>query len=358
MDATPADPAPRRYGGFDVLRILAALAVLLSHSFAISGHRADALRYSVGHYHVALGTLGVSIFFVISGLLVATSWDRLADGRTFVRHRVARIWPALTATIVLTVFVLGPLTTVLRPVEYLTQRATMLYLGRNIVLFAGTINHLPGVFLDHPVRSVNGSIWTLTYEVWAYVLVLGLGLTGLLRRWWVPVLVLAGFVVTFRTVVYEHLGHLPVTRTVLGVSLTDGSVLLTFFFLGVVASRLVHRVPPRRWLLPSAALLALAFLVGEPVLYVVGLAGCVVGIGSFGGRVLETVHSWGDPSYGLYITAFPIQQLLYSAGIRSAWSMFAVAGAITMGVGYLSWHRLERPLLRRARRSAPVAATA
>lgn len=358
MDVTTPDAAPRRYGGFDALRILAALAVILSHSFAISGHRGDGLRYSVGHYHVALGTLGVSVFFVISGLLVATSWDRLGDHRVFVRHRVARIWPALTATIVLTVFVLGPLTTVLRPVDYLANRATMLYLGRNIVLFVGTINHLPGVFLDHPVRSVNGSIWTLTYEVWAYVLVLVLGVTGLLRRWWVPVVVLAGFVVVFRTVVYEDLGHLPLTRTVLGVSIADGSVLLTFFFLGVVASRLVHRVPPRRWLLPSAVLLALAFAVGEPVLYAIGLAGCVVGVGSFGGWVLAKIHSWGDPSYGLYITAFPIQQLLYSAGIRSAWSMFLAAGVITMAVGYLSWHRLERPLLQRARRTAPVAATA
>ena len=107
----PLQKSGRRYGGFDVLRIVAALAVILNHSFALTGNARDRISFFVGHHRVPLGTLGVSVFFVTSGFLVAGSWDRVRSARVFVRHRVARIWPAITMVVVLTVFVMGPLLT-------------------------------------------------------------------------------------------------------------------------------------------------------------------------------------------------------------------------------------------------------
>lgn len=66
----------RRYGGFDVIRIAAALSVVLYHSYAITGRDQDLPALWIGHYRMPLGSIGVAVFFVISGFLVATSRDR------------------------------------------------------------------------------------------------------------------------------------------------------------------------------------------------------------------------------------------------------------------------------------------
>ena len=219
------------------------------------------------------------------------------------------------------------------------------------MLFVGTVNKLPGVFTDNPIDSVNGSLWTLTYEVWAYVGVLLLGVCGALRRWWMPALVLVALLGVFRLAVYDGVGDLPIERSVLGMSLTDGTELWSFFFAGVVLSRLATRSDPRRLALPGGALVALSFVIGEPVLYILGAAALVIGVGAFGGRFTDWVHRFGDPSYGIYIFAWPVQQLLYAGGVaRTPWVMFVAAGAISTILGYLSWHRLERPVLAWAKR--------
>jgi len=348
----------RRYGGFDVLRILAALAVVLSHSYSVTGHPESKLSFSVGHFAVPLGALGVSIFFVTSGFLVAGSWDRLANVGVFALHRFARIWPAIVVVITLTVFVMGPLVTSVGLHKYFISTTTMFYFVRNVVLFGGTVNKLPGVFTTHPDISVNGSIWTLTYEVWAYAAIVGLGILGALRRWWTPTLVLVALLGLLRFGVYDKIGGLPTTRPILGLTLADGAKLWSFFFAGVVLSRVVKRVDPAKLIVPGVAAVSLSFALGEPTLYIVGLAGCVIGFGSLRGRVTEAVHALGDPSYGIYILAFPIQQLIYGADIaRTPWPMFAVAGAISIAGGYLSWHALERPVLDWAKRRPKTLAT-
>src|SRR4029077_4923821 len=65
------------------------------------------------------------------------------------------------------------------------------------------------------------------------------------------------------------------------------------------------------------------------------------------------VHRFGDPSYGIYLYAFPIQQTLVLAGIRGAWSLFLAATPITVAFGYASWHVIERPAMRRMRGLGP-----
>ena len=68
----------------------------------------------------------------------------------------------------------------------------------------------------------------------------------------------------------------------------------------------------------------------------------------------DLVHRFGDPSYGIYILSFPVQQLVYASGLaRTPVVMFAASGAISVAAGYLSWHLLERPLLRWAKRRDP-----
>ena len=344
----------RRYGGFDIIRILAALSVVLYHSYAITGHDRDLPALWIGHYRMPLGSIGVAVFFVISGFLVASSWDRSQRASVFAWHRFARIWPALTMTVVLTVLVLGPIMTTLPIADFFSSRRTELYLVRGVALFGGSINALPGVFHANPRQAVNGSLWTLSYEVWAYVGLLVFAMGGGLRRRWPALLVFGAVLIFFRLAVYDGVGGLPVARTVFTLSIAKGAELGAYFVAGTALSRYVGSFDARVLFPVGAVALALGSLIREPAIFIPGVALVVVGAGAGRGRMTDLVHRFGDPSYGIYILSFPVQQLVYSSGLaRTPVVMFAASGAISVAAGYLSWHLLERPLLRWAKRRDP-----
>src|SRR5579871_6266470 len=102
---------PARNPLFDVIRIVAALMVVFSHAFTTTGtHEPQPIRF--GHsLGVTWGHLGVAIFFTTSGYLVAQSWRRQPEGFRFLLKRAVRIWPAFLVTLVLSVFLLGPVVT-------------------------------------------------------------------------------------------------------------------------------------------------------------------------------------------------------------------------------------------------------
>jgi peptidoglycan/LPS O-acetylase OafA/YrhL len=59
---------------------------------------------------------------------------------------------------------------------------------------------------------------------------------------------------------------------------------------------------------------------------------------------LRSFHRVGDYSYGLYIYAFPIQQLLLNRCTRPI-LFFAASYPISLAVAVLSWHFVESPCL-------------
>ena len=96
------------------------------------------------------------------------------------------IFPALIVVILLTMLLGAAVTTLTLP-QYFRQPATWGYLKAIFLLHENTT--LPGVFAHNPnTHLVNGSLWTLFYEFVYYLLICLLGLAGLLRRRWFPVL--------------------------------------------------------------------------------------------------------------------------------------------------------------------------
>jgi peptidoglycan/LPS O-acetylase OafA/YrhL len=67
---------------------------------------------------------------------------------------------------------------------------------------------------------------------------------------------------------------------------------------------------------------------------------------------------FGDLSYGLYIYGWPVEQsVVWLLGRHAAWwQVFLIALPATAAIAFLSWHLVERPMLRlkpRARRVSP-----
>lgn len=111
---------------FDLLRTLAAFAVLFSHSFALSG-----LPEPLIGYKSTLGNLAVWVFFAISGYLITKSCLASATLRLFTIKRLLRIMPALIVLLVASVFVAGPLLTQFTMGEYFADIHTWTYLFQN-----------------------------------------------------------------------------------------------------------------------------------------------------------------------------------------------------------------------------------
>ncbi len=293
---------------FDLMRLVAALLVVVSHTFPLSGQ--PPLRiWGVED----LGALGVSIFFVISGYLVTASYVR--DPKTYLVKRLLRIEPALIASLIVTVVLLAAVTTA--PMSEYAPKAA-LYVVRNALLYPATYD-LPGVFEGAPVAGVvNGVLWTLRLE-FSFYLVLML-IRADLRI--VLALTAAGFVVWLGMVMAQpEWAHTRPSRVVF---LTARNGML--FFAGAALQLRAIRVP--LWL--GAASVAAFPFVGPPA-----LPTAVLGLARPGKLP-------ADLSYGVYIYAFPVQQALAMAGELNV--LTAILAVLPFAA--LSWFLVERPALK------------
>lgn len=331
---------------FDALRLLAATAVLVGHAWPLTGNGADAPRVA----GILLSHLGVFTFFSLSGFLIAASWERSPRAVGFLARRVGRIVPALAVVIVVTVGVVGPVVSTLPLAQYVAHPDTAAYL-RGIVL-APTYD-LPGVFEGNPQRAVNGSLWSLGPEFVCYLLVLGIGLVcrrlpdNLRRR--ATVIAFAAVAVAAATLRFASDDR----------GIRDATGAAVFFAVGAIIASVRRRgasAPPLPlWaVLPATAAWAAASAVSRDVSLVAAWVALPVIALTLAGRpwpVLRRAGRFGDFSYGLYLWAFPVQQLVVAAVpqlglVANILLVFAVTAVLAVA----SWHGVEKHALRAVRR--------
>ena len=335
---------------FDALRLAAALGVFASHGVFLY-----ALRLPVaGH---SLGSLSVYVFFFISGYLVCQSWMREPAWRAFWVKRLARVFPGLVVSVALTVFVLGWAVTTLPSQTYWSARGTWLNLLNNAAGLA-TVQTLPGVFESNPfARAVNGSLWTIRYELAMYLCLCALAWCARGRRWVYPAM--ACLLALLWQLAY--MGRWDAAVEAAGGGLAEVFRWGDFCGFGVPffagSTLAAYAVRPRWWLAAAAVLAAAGALWFESVLprqwavwvfivcgtFYAAHAGAAGGGGSGRGRT--------DLSYGVYIYAFPVQQAMTALCLRQEWPLavcLALSLALVLLLAWLSWHAVERPAIRAA----------
>lgn len=324
-----------RDNNFNLVRMIAASAVLVSHAWpiALGAGTIEPLAASTGY---KLGTTAVTIFFAISGFFITKSFDQRKSITDFIVARVARIYPGLLAVLLLSVLVLGPLFTELPTGTYLRTSHTWTYLPYNLALRFPQYG-LPGVFGGNPAPQViNGSLWTLHLEVSCYVLVVLAGLTRLSRPFAFPVILIAAIVPIF--VVHQS-----------GSTLLRGASTLSLPFALGAAAYVYRRYVPLSGLI-TLGLLAIAVVTRDtmayPLLHAVVLSYAALWIGFAPTPMLHRYNLFGDYSYGMYIYAFPIEQAVAaSVHSLSPLGLIAISFPITLAFAVASWKLIEAPAL-------------
>ena len=333
---------------FDFLRFVAAFSVLYSHSFALLGLPEPFLIFSF-----PAANLGVYAFFVISGFLVCQSWDRDPSLGRFAARRGLRLLPGLFVAVCFTVFVIGPLMTTLPVAQYFGTAGTWAYLLSNAGLSGGQYV-LPGVFETNPYPgAVNGSLWTLRYEAILYIAVAIIGVTTrrTYLRWACLTLLTVfalGWCVSKALGVDTYTIGLPFTTITFDWMAL--AVFSTFFFAGSSLYALRGSV---QLSILAALLLALPCMFASNIFWAtlfmwVFLPYAILVFAFRAPAIFRRFGKRGDCSYGIYVYAFPVQQVVtyYAVKIGAGWfPVFAVSSIATVILAGLSWHYVERPAL-------------
>jgi peptidoglycan/LPS O-acetylase OafA/YrhL len=344
--------------GFDFLRIALSISILWLHSFLVAqGERHQFDHPFLNIIHDAL----VPMFFALSGFLITGSALRLRL-QDFLLNRAMRIVPALSVDIVVSAIIIGPLFTQLPLHQYFAAYDFRAYFA-NIF---GMIHYLlPGVFLTNPFpATVNGSLWTVPFEIGCYALISFLIASAALkfRRSALAICaVLTAFILGSYLAGFDPLVAAGVSAP--GDKLhgvidhffsRQGVLLYIDFMLGCLAYLFRDRIP----LHPGIFGAALALLFGASAILPgdAGLAICMVLSPAI---VYVTVflgvcrlpkvpfYSTGDYSYGIYLYGFPLQQAITALfpGVTSPWAHFAISLPVVTAVAWFSWHVIEKPIL-------------
>lgn len=333
-----ASLATGRDNNLNLIRTLAALAVLVSHAvpIALGKQIPEPLTESLGQ---TLGFLAVLVFFAISGFLITASYERSSSPLSFALARFLRLMPGLFVSLIFVAFLLGPLVTTLQVADYLAMTDVYTFFIRNLTLFSPDFT-LPGIFDDQPFQSVVGSIWTLRHEVACYAGVFIAGLLGFWRNKRRASLLIVVSALAW-VVLFYNKQYLPLPLPIfLHLALPFG--------IGAAFHVWRDRIPMS--IFGVALTVALAWAAKGSPLYFPTLAFALsyttFWLAYVPGGPIRAFNRLGDYSYGIYVYAFPIQGwAVWAFGPQTPIENILYSLPPTLLLSILSWHLVEKPAM-------------
>ncbi len=324
-----------RNNALNALRLALAAEVILFHSFPVTGHMPPSALLQL------LFAVGVDGFFAISGFLIARSW--LANPRLgeYLTARGLRILPGFYVCLIVTAFVLAPLSLAIQggsaakllmstaPFEYVLKNSAVVHLQHDV---GGTPFGVPFA------GDWNGSLWSLIWELLCYLAVAVLGIVGLASRRWVSPAILAFGVAAallLPPLTFPGVWTIPQLLARCSIMFAAGAVMYQW-----------RDVIPARWSLVavSAVIVVVAsiLLPDYRVVAALPLAYAVIVSGALLHNKRLRLRT--DLSYGLYIYAFPMQQLLAIIGLTflNPVAFFVISTMATLPLAALSWFLVEK----------------
>ncbi|WP_067100131.1 acyltransferase family protein [Marinomonas atlantica] len=332
-----------------LIRILCAWGVLFAHSYVLTGMAHDITDPFERFLNIGMGTFFVVVFFAISGFLIQRSLLRSSSLSSYFQARALRLLPALFITLLLTVFALGPLTSTLSVSDYFTQPLTWQYFYNLNLLDIHTQFILPAVFTQNIYpNTVNGSIWTLPFETWMYVMTVVFYCLQqiILSKWTHFKPVLSGLSLVCVSLFILVAGYYFQTES--KQQHYDILLFVSTFFIGANAYNFRTKIQLNWWTM-CLLLAGIPWLKDSilAALYLpITICYTVLVLAYLPQGWIRKYNALGDYSYGLYIYAFPVQQSLAHWFAMDFLTMVIATTAITLPLAILSWHFIEAPALK------------
>ena len=324
-----------RNNALNAFRLALAASVILWHSFPLTGRVVSSVPV-----RQLLFSVGVDGFFAISGFLITSSWLSHPRVRDYLVARALRILPGLYVCLVVTAFVIAPIGVAIQggsatklllstgPIEYILKNSAVAYLHPDV---GGTPRGIP------VPGGWDGPLYTLIYEVICYLAVAGLGVVGLARRRWLPLVVLA--LAVFGATLLPPLdvyGVWSIPQLALRFAMMFAAGALLYQFRDVI---------PARWSLVAVSVvivLAAGLLPDYRVVAAIPLAYAVIVSGALIHNKRLRLRT--DLSYGVYIYGMPTQQLLAICGLvkLNPLVFFVLSTIAALPLAALSWFLVEK----------------
>ena len=334
----------RLNNNYDFLRIFAALCITLTHSYNLILKNEDELLMMITGNHFDFSFVGLSIFFSISGYLIAKSATTSSSFKNYIWKRFLRIQPMLVLVCVLSVFFIGPVFSTLNMNEYFKEKDSYTYFRNTMPLF-GIQFTLPQVFTNNIAENgVNGSLWTLIVEERLYLL---LGILFLFKSYNKKILL---SLILILNILYFF--HFVFFNENLIKYFNHGHVFFALIFLNASALFLLD-VDFSKYLKSGLiftgiiSLLVLSvFSTLEKSIHVILLPVIVNLIAHLKGFT-NKAGRYGDFTYGIYAFSFPVQQILIATKIikDKPLNLFFLTLLIVIPIAILTWHLMEKKML-------------
>jgi peptidoglycan/LPS O-acetylase OafA/YrhL len=321
-------------------RLFFAAIVIFSHSWAFGGYPTNPLRKLFTLVGDPAGN-AVDGFFLISGFLITGSWLCRRNSDSYLRSRVARIWPAFAVAFIISALIAA-----------LAAGSDWLHYLRSIPKqswFVGIFTFDPFElerklsFAHNPYpKTVNGPMWTIRIEFSCYMAVALAGSIGALRRRWWPV-TFTGLAIAIGTWEQAHLPEIAYARW---------ARFASFFGAGSILYLFRRQVPKSGWIaLFCAALLLTGNYLSLCVTLPLAGTYLIFYLAYSAPAMLKQIGTKNDISYGVYLYGGPLQQLYYSYAVKNIlpmnpWICLAVALPLSVACGWASWLCIERPAKR------------
>ncbi|MNF34255.1 Acyltransferase family protein [compost metagenome] len=324
----------RDNNNLDIFRAIAACMVIYGHAYALVplAGETDFIARHLGYDYS--GSLAVKIFFFLSGLVVTNSLISKRSPIDFVVARAFRIWPALIFTTVVSATILGPMLSSLPSDQYFRDSGTYSYVTNNIIM--STTFSLPGVFeSNHYKSAVNGSLWTIPYEIAAYTVLLALFMIGGSKYKLVAFSIF--LIITVNPLLPEQfqLSFFPKSKI--------ATMLAPCFAAGSMLALLKDHIHINIQGVSGLWILYFFLSKSQAAQYIFysGLFITILYLSSL--TPIIKLKTKADISYGIYLWGFPVQQILVKYFPEQSVVLNQICAiTICCMLGYASWVLIER----------------
>jgi len=324
---------------FTPLRLLFASLVVIGHSYAVALR--DPLLEPIVFYHYSFSYLAVNLFFIASGFLVTKSMLYRGNITEFGTARFLRIYPALLIHVLFVMFVIGTLATSLPLMDYFTH-IDFLKQPFVVLSFVSAQMWLPGIFETNAEQMGSAPLWTLRYEVLAYIGTAIVFMLGFMKKKWMVlaqfILPAIGWIVMDMTGYFDQLPETFKNLLRFGIAYGLGAAIyayrdrLSFHLLGIPIMLLLVVLTSKIPVFEVSVNLMLGYMIMWAA-YVKA-------------PKLQFLQQLSDVSYGVYIYHWAILQLIFMwLPNLSVAGLFFIAFPVTYWIATLSWHFVEKPML-------------